>query len=590
MPRSSAILRRSAALRSVWVPLAIVALAAGLRLWALHTAPDDPFYDAAVRSMGLSWHNFFFGALEPAGGVAVDKVPVDLWLQVAAVKVLGFNSTALHLPAALGGTAAVALLYAAVGSVAGRLAASLSALALAVLPLSVVTSRSDTMDSVMMAVLVGALWASTRALQTRRGAWVLLAAGLVGLAFNVKLAEALIPLPALALMWWGAPRPGRRVAVLAGAAAVLVAVGMSWIVTASFTPKADRPYPIGSRDGSIYNVVFVYNGLDRLRGTTAQPLNTASSGRPDALRLLRPSPAPYGPQLGLELVAGMLLLLAAVLAGALRFAGGGGAWRAQPRVARWFAVSIGVWLGTTVVLFSVIHGLQARYVETMSPAVAALVGVGAAALVERALQRRVALALAGALALGAAFAVWIEHVDAGRTVAFMVAGLAALIALTLTPLGRRAAPWARGSLVAAAASVVLFAAPVAVSLGLIERNIGDAALTGSGAQYSDYLRAHRAGARYEVASSDVLHVAALIVRDAQPVLILNDIHGILVGTARLQQLVRNRQVRFIIITNPCTSAAYCPGTIEWSLRSTVEVRPGLYEYVPPAAPGRAIAQ
>ena len=38
--------------------------------------------------MGVSWHNFFFGAYEPGGSVSIDKPPVDLWLQVASVKLL----------------------------------------------------------------------------------------------------------------------------------------------------------------------------------------------------------------------------------------------------------------------------------------------------------------------------------------------------------------------------------------------------------------------------------------------------------------------------------------------------------------------
>ena len=49
-----------------WVILALLTAAALLlRLLDLSKVAPDPFYDAAVRSMGLSWHNFFFGAFEP---------------------------------------------------------------------------------------------------------------------------------------------------------------------------------------------------------------------------------------------------------------------------------------------------------------------------------------------------------------------------------------------------------------------------------------------------------------------------------------------------------------------------------------------
>ncbi len=105
---------------AAWVALAaITAGAAALRFAHLGQVIGDPFYDGAVRSMGLSWHNFFFGAVEPSGAIAIDKPPVDLWLQVASVKLLGFGSAALKTPEALAGTLAVPLLYAAVRPVFG---------------------------------------------------------------------------------------------------------------------------------------------------------------------------------------------------------------------------------------------------------------------------------------------------------------------------------------------------------------------------------------------------------------------------------------------------------------------------------------
>ena len=100
--------------RARWPALGLglpIVLAAGLRLWKIHEVPGNVFYDAAVRSMGASWHNFFFGALEPSGTVSIDKPPVDLWLQVAATRMLGFGLVGLHLPEALGGIAACGLLF-----------------------------------------------------------------------------------------------------------------------------------------------------------------------------------------------------------------------------------------------------------------------------------------------------------------------------------------------------------------------------------------------------------------------------------------------------------------------------------------------
>jgi 4-amino-4-deoxy-L-arabinose transferase-like glycosyltransferase len=153
---------------------AITLGAALLRLVHIGAVPPDPFYDAAVRSMGLSWHNFFFGAFEPGGSVSIDKPPVDLWLQVISVKLLGFNATTLKLPEVLAGTAAVPLLYVLVRRLWNAGAGIAAAAAMAVLPIAVITARSDTMDGVMMLFLVLAALAAVRAAESgrlRRSAW-----------------------------------------------------------------------------------------------------------------------------------------------------------------------------------------------------------------------------------------------------------------------------------------------------------------------------------------------------------------------------------------------------------------------------------
>src|SRR5690242_3095848 len=100
----------------------ITGLAAVLRLVSLADVPANPYYDAAVRSMGQSWHNFVFAAFEPSARLGLDKPPVDLWFQVASVKLFGFHSFALKLPEALAGTAAVVLVYDLVRRVFGSAA------------------------------------------------------------------------------------------------------------------------------------------------------------------------------------------------------------------------------------------------------------------------------------------------------------------------------------------------------------------------------------------------------------------------------------------------------------------------------------
>jgi 4-amino-4-deoxy-L-arabinose transferase-like glycosyltransferase len=271
---------------------AVTVVAAVLRLITLSTVPDNLFYDASVRSMTLSLHNFLYGAFDPSAATSIDKPPIDLWLQVLTVKILGFNSVTLKLPEAIAGTAAIPLLYDLVRRVAGRAAGLCSAITLALLPTSVITARSDTMDSLMMLILLAICWLLLRAAQRRDWRLVLVAAALLGLDFNIKLFEALIPAPAFLLFVWlcfrGQPLAG-RLRRLAAAGAVFAAFALCWMTFVSLSPAHERPWPIGSTNGSIGNSVFVWDGWDRI-STPAAPASfkTKQASLPAA-------PAPAAP-------------------------------------------------------------------------------------------------------------------------------------------------------------------------------------------------------------------------------------------------------------------------------------------------------
>src|SRR5207244_4495468 len=144
----------------------------------------------------------------------------------------GFNGVALKLPEALASTLSVPLLYATLRRAFGTTAGIVGALVLAVLPLAALTGRSDTMDAVMGLALVASLWCLVRAGESGSARWVYGAAACVGLAFNVKLFEALVPLPALAAGACLALAPltrRRRAGHLLGAVATLVAVSLAWL-------------------------------------------------------------------------------------------------------------------------------------------------------------------------------------------------------------------------------------------------------------------------------------------------------------------------------------------------------------------------
>jgi len=583
-----------------------------LRLAALRRVALNPFYDAAVRSMGLSWHNLFFGAFDPTGSASIDKPPLDLWLQVLSVKVLGYEPLALKAPAVLAAVAAVILLYDLVRRYAGRAAGLCSAFALAVMPVSVLTSRSDTMDSLMMGLLVLCAWLIARACERRSLGLLLLGGVALGLAFNTKLLEALVALPALAaaawLGGWGSRRA--RVGRVALAGAVFVACALSWMTIVSLTPRQDRPYPIGSTNGSVWNAVFVFNGTDRLLkapqpdrfGAPQGAVLLSAATRPESLvasvaaaapprrhrrgskspagplRLFAPTTLDYGGLIGVPLLGAILLGAGAlaVVRPRLRASERGGL---EGRGAA--IVALGVWLATGLVLFSFTSRLHQRYLEAFTPAVAATLGVGLVVLGARVHSVRALAVLLGALVLSALEVVIVVGTgsiellgEAGAVALTLVVVAGALIALALR---RRSGTWAwwwLPGLVTLGAAAAVFAFPVARDVRLIRDHSSDEAASPlfpprTTARLSAFLLAHQGGARYEFAAASPSIAAPVLTRDVRPIRLLTTNQARPLTTlALLQSDIAAGQVRFVLTRGRCPATVNhlltaCSPTLDW---------------------------
>ncbi len=608
-----------------WAVVALItAGAAVLRLVHIGQVPPDPFYDAAVRSMTMSWHNFFFGAFEPGGSVSIDKPPIDLWLQVISVKLLGFSSTTLKLPEAFAGIASVPLLYVTVRRMWSAPAGIAAAVAMAVLPIEVITARSDTMDAVMMLALVLALLALVRAVETGRGAWLIAGAVALGVAFNVKLLESLVALPGIAAFaYLGLPgsRP-RRLLRVGAAAVVYVAVALSWLTATLLFPAHDRPYAIGSTNGSAWNAAFVFNGTDRLGGKSPEPgasvfeanqhYPVTTQEQRDHIPIVPPSPtrllARVGPlsgeRLGLEILVGLLLGIPALLWGL----GGGEAparnelredtpehAEAQAdirrRMRRGAAGGLGLWMLAGIVLFSHMIRLHPRYVEGFTPAVAAMLGIGLAWVAStsstdpgasenvsagRSAHLRFAL-LVMTLAITVYYS---ERLLYGRPTEWWVALVGALGAIALALLARRRTIPARArSLLAPAgvmalALVAVLAIPLKADFTAIADRVSDAGLVGElpGAQQhplSAYLRAHQDGAFYEVAAESATAVGSLIVQDGRPVLVLTTYDArVFTSVSKLKRLIAAGRVHYAFLNTFCAGEAQsvnpaCSAPVRW---------------------------
>src|SRR5438876_7062011 len=239
------------------------------------------YYPPAVRSMMDNWHNFFFASYDPGGFVTIDKPPVGFWFQVASARLFGFTPFSVLLPQALAGVLSVLLLYSLVRRHFGVTAGLLTALALALSPISIVTNRNITIDSTLALVLLLGAWAVMRAAETGRLRWLLLSAAIVGIGFNVKMLEAYLVVPAYGLLYLlAAPLSlWKRVGQLALAGVVLLVISLSWALVVDLTPASLRPYVGSSQNNSEISLALGYNGINRLIGQFGGGGRTNASGR-----------------------------------------------------------------------------------------------------------------------------------------------------------------------------------------------------------------------------------------------------------------------------------------------------------------------
>jgi 4-amino-4-deoxy-L-arabinose transferase-like glycosyltransferase len=268
-----------------WLGLfSILVLAAGLRLWGLEqNGFGNAYYAAAVRSMLMNWHNFFFASFDPAGWVSVDKPPVALWIQTLSAKLMGYSAFSLIFPQVVEGCLSVAMVYLLVRRRFDAWAAFLAALAMAVGPICVAVDRYNNVDECLVFVILLAAWAMTIAVE-KASRWLLLAAmALVGIGFNVKMMVAFIVLPAFYLLYWaGAAVPWRRrFADLTIASVVLFIVALSWPLTVDFTPPSQRPFVGSTQDNSMISLSLGWNGFQRIlsrrRGWPVTPAATPTA-------------------------------------------------------------------------------------------------------------------------------------------------------------------------------------------------------------------------------------------------------------------------------------------------------------------------
>ena len=453
--------RREAVDEQRWVRPALIALLllTGVAyLWDLGASGNaNSFYAAAVQAGTHSWKAFFFGSLDSSSFITTDKPPASIWVMALSGRIFGFSSWSMLVPQALEGVAAVALLYAAIKRWFGPAAGIAAGAMLALTPVAALMFRFNNPDALLVAALVASAYCLTRALEDGATRWIVATGALVGFAFLAKMGQALLVVPAFGLVYLiAAPTSLRRRigGALAGLAALVVSGGW-WVAIVELLPAGSRPFIDGSPDNNIFNLIFGYNGFQRLFGSGGGPAGAGAggggggganfSGATGTLRLFNDL---MGGQASWLLPAALIALVA-------------GLWftRRAPRTDRSRAALLlwGGWLLVTAAVFSYSQGvIHTYYAVALAPAIAALVAIGGAQLWQRraSIGARITGAAAVALTGGWAFALldrtpnwqpWVRLLVLAATV-LAVAGLIA--GPHLARLGRRA------GLVAIAATVI----------------------------------------------------------------------------------------------------------------------------------------
>jgi 4-amino-4-deoxy-L-arabinose transferase-like glycosyltransferase len=326
--------------------------------------------------------------------------------------------------------------------------------------------RFDNPDALLVLLLIGSVASTVRAVESSRllahglaghpVRWLALGGALVGLAFLTKMLQAFLVLPALAAVYLLAAHTpiGRRMGHLLVAFGSMLLAGGWWIMVVELWPASSRPYIGGSQDNSILELTLGYNGLGRITGEEAG--SVGGGGGWGSTGILRMLGSEIGGQVAWLLPAALVLL-------------GAGLWftRRAPRtdLMRAGLVVWGLWLLVTGLTFSLMAGIfHAYYTVALAPAVAALVGIGAALLWRRRESSAAALVMAGTVALTAGFSFFLleRTPDYLPWLRWVVAVLGVVSALLLT--GVRLLPRRAGLAAAAVAMVAVLAAPAAYSL------------------------------------------------------------------------------------------------------------------------------
>lgn len=320
------------------------------------------------------------------------------WLEKMALPILLIAAGALYMFGAMHNGMANSYYAAAVKRQFGFASAMISAVTLMLTPVAALMFGFNNPDAILTFMLTASGYAFLRSLEGRRPLlWLGLAGLFTGLAFNTKMLQGLMVLPAMVIVYLAFAKPPivTRFLHLMFAGVITTVSTLWWSVLVWLTPSGNRPWVGSTNDNSIWSLIFGYNGFGRLLGSHG---GGGGGTPPNSTGMAMASPgemgggAPsgghgpggtgFGGQTGVFRIfnndfgpnIAWLLILALASGGLLLWI-----LRKTPRTNRGRAAVIFwiLWLIIHIVIFSMTSGvIHPYYVVVMAPAVAALVGIG----------------------------------------------------------------------------------------------------------------------------------------------------------------------------------------------------------------------
>ena len=594
-----------------WTLPVLLALTGALYLFgALHNGMANSYYAAAVQSASQDWTAWLFGGLDAANYVSVDKPPLATMVMGLSARLFGFSSFSMLLPSVLAGVGSVWLVYAAVKRQFGFMSAAIAGSVLAMTPVAALMFGFNNPDAILTLILTASGYAFLRSLEGKRPLlWLGLAGLFTGLAFNTKMLQGLMVLPAMALVYLVFAKPPivTRFLHVMFAGVITTMSTLWWSVLVWLTPAGSRPWVGSTNDNNIWSLIFGYNGLGRLlggRGGGGGPGGSMPpSGGADEAAALKtvgnttqtatdgagmmpggmgggpggghgPGGAGFGGQTGIfrifnnDFGPNIAWLLVLALAG-----GGLMLWilRKTPRTNRGRAAVIFwmLWLLIHIVIFSMTSGvIHPYYVVVMAPAVAALAGISLPFLWGAYTRRKpYAWLLPVLVGVTAAIAVMILGYAGTMTWPMWTVGLLGLTGMIGLLVNLYAPRRGLQNLAIIAALAACTLAPTVYTLATVNvvhtgsiptAGPSSTAMQGSNneksqadSQLVQYLLEHQHGARWLVAVASANESAAIQLTSGQPVMAVGGFNGsdTPLTLEQFKQLVKDGKVNYYAISS-----------------------------------------